>query len=252
MIHYFDTHLHVPTPDQKGLDRLRHHLDTEKFLVGALLILNTPAEAAFIDNHLHQLPPSMILVPYFQPGLDFSEALTHSGWYKIHPDLHRIDASQIPRLVEEVLSELPRLRGLIVHCFPWGPNLAYCISIPLVVALAQACPNLPILAAHGGGYESWALRAHTGSYPNVLYDFSASLSYFRGSDLLRPLTVYARTRPQRLLFGTDWPTAPAREQLEECLRLAAEVGIDGHALEMVLMDNIRTYWPGSVPTVPRT
>lgn len=55
-----------------------------------------------------------------------------------------------------------------------------------MIALAQAMPDMPVLATHGGGYESWAFRAHTGSLPNVLYDFSVTMAYYRGSDLLRP------------------------------------------------------------------
>ena len=143
-------------------------------------------------------------------------------------------------------AELTRLKGLIVHCFPWGPNLRYCVSLPLVVALAQAFPNLPILATHGGGYESWAFRAHTGSLSNVLYDFSISLKYFRGSDLLGPFGVYARTRPQRLLFGSDWPWAEPSEQLEECMRLAQNVGVDKDELIMLLLENAQRYWRESV------
>jgi predicted TIM-barrel fold metal-dependent hydrolase len=242
-LRYFDTHLHVPTPDIPGLDRLRKYLDTETGLTGGLLILNTPQEVEFINQHRHKLPSSLRLVPYFAPDVDLPEAAQLSGWYKIHPELHRIDAERIPSVVSQVGEALTRVKGLIVHCFPWGPNLRYCVSLPLVIALSQAFPNLPILATHGGGYESWALRAHTGSLPNVLYDFSVSLKYFRGTDLLAPFGVYARTRPQRLLFGSDWPWAEPGEQLDECVRLAQHAGVDRDDLMMLLLANAQKYWP---------
>lgn len=44
---YFDTHLHFPSVDLAGLDRLRRHVDSQPDMVGGLLVLNTPAEVDF-------------------------------------------------------------------------------------------------------------------------------------------------------------------------------------------------------------
>jgi predicted TIM-barrel fold metal-dependent hydrolase len=136
-------------------------------------------------------------------------------------------------------------KGIIVHCFPWGSELHFNISLPLVIQLAHTLPQTSVLVSHGGGYESWAFRAHTGMLKNVLYDFSVTMSYYRGSDLLGPFQRYLRYSPERVVFGTDWPSVESDEQLSESLRLAGEIGISGNQLESIFMENARRFWPGS-------
>jgi predicted TIM-barrel fold metal-dependent hydrolase len=167
------------------------------------------------------------------------------GWYKVHPTLQHIGPEDIPRVCEAVTSMTPRPRGLMIHCYPWGTEIEYAVSVPLVIRLAQSLPETPIVATHGGGYESWRLRAHTGSLPNVLYDFSVSLSYFRGSDLLGPVTQYMRSKPTRILFGSDWPSAEPEEQWAESVRLAAPAGLDEPSMERLLLENSRRLWPSA-------
>ncbi len=77
----------------------------------------------------------------------------------------------------------------------------------------------------------------------MLYDFSVTLSYFRGADAVRPYGVYMRTKPGRVLFGSDWPSADPAEQWTESVRLAEEAGITAGALEQLFLTNSRRYWP---------
>lgn len=245
---YFDVHLHLPSADVAGLDRLRRHADEQVDMVGGLLVLNTPAEVSFAHDHFDQLPSQLSCVPYYSAELEFPAEIARLGWYKIHPNLHKLDRQSIAPLVEQIAGAAVRPRGLMVHCFPWGPNLDANISLPLVIALAQAMPEVPILATHGGGYESWAFRAHTGSLPNVLYDFSVTMAYYRDSDLLRPFGIYARSKPARLLFGSDWPWAEPLDQLAESIKLAEAMGICGDDLARQMLDNARQLWPRAIET----
>jgi len=242
---FYDDHLHLPTPDDDGLDRLLRHLDAHPQMVGGNLILNTEEEVAFVEAHLEKLPPHLTLVPYYPFHGTLPPAVTASGWYKIHPVMAGLARDDIPAVCEAVRDPRNAPKGLIVHHYPWGVNLQHEISLPLIIALARAMPATPIVVTHGGGYESWPLRAHTGSLPNVLYDFAVTMSYYAGSDVLRPFQVYLTTRPNRLLFGSDWPSAEPAPQLAECLRLATEAGIAAPALQATLLNNAATLWPAA-------
>jgi len=189
------------------------------------------------------LPPELSCVPYYSADVEFPAEIDRLGWYKIHPNLHNLDRHSIAPLVEQIANSAQRPRGLMVHCYPWGPNLEASISLPLVIALAQAMPEMPVLATHGGGYESWAFRAHTGSLPNVLYDFSVTMAYYRGSDLLKPFGIYARSKPQRLLFGSDWPWAEPLDQLSECVREGEAAGVSAESLQTHMLENALRLWP---------
>jgi hypothetical protein len=240
-VRYYDAHLHFPTPDREGMDRFLRYVESERSLVGGNLILNTPAEVETYCRYRDEIPSRFVVIPYYRAPAEL-EFFSSSGWYKIHPRLRRIDGPRIPEVLEHINALEPPVRGLIVDCFPWGPELDYDISLPLVIAIATALPSSSVLAAHGGGYHSWAFRSHTVSLKNVVYDFSATLSYYIGSDVLRPLQNYLRFVPHRVLFGTDWPFTDPAEQLGEFLRLACEIGLAPTELEGVIMQNAARLW----------
>jgi hypothetical protein len=237
---FFDAHLHLPSPDAAGVDAFLRFLDSERDLVGGNLILNTPEEVAITQANLKRLPSNIVLIPYFQADLRHPEPLLRSGWYKLHPTVQRLDTNAIPSLVSALKSERPK--GVMVHCFPWGPDLNFNSSLPLVIELARNLPDAIILATHGGGYESWAFRAHAGGFKNVHFDFSMTLDYYQGCDAVKPLQRYLRFSQSRVHFGSDWPSGHVGRQLEELLRLATDAGLRETELEGLLLDNARKCW----------
>src|SRR5437667_7520449 len=96
---FFDAHAHLPSPDSKGLAAFLRYTEHQPGFAGANLILNTAAEVDVALSGLDSLPPSVVLVPYFDPSNRHPEALKASGWYKLHPALQQIDAEAIPELV---------------------------------------------------------------------------------------------------------------------------------------------------------
>jgi hypothetical protein len=248
---YFDAHLGLPEPTREGLDALARHVESDKDFVAGNLILNTPGEVELVSRHLGRLPPTLNTIPYYTPAFDAPEELSRSGWYKIHPRLHGFEAKDIEEIKEALLAAPVRPKGMVVCCFPWGPDLRHNISLPLVIEIARTLPDVPVLATHGGGYESWQLRAHAGPLRNVYFDFSATMSYYFRSDLLRPFQRYLRHTPERLLFGSDWPTGDTAEHLGECLRLAEEVSVSREELETLLLDNAARLWPETFTAAER-
>ena len=244
---FFDTHLHLPRADEGGLDEFLRFVDMEPGLVGGNLILNTAEEVAVVASHAARLPATIVPIPYFDAATRSPEVVSGSGWYKIHPRLHAVDLEAIPMLVEAVAARAPR--GVIVHAFPWGSDRRFDdVSLPLVIALARALPETPVLVAHGGGYQAWAFRAHAGGFRNVHFDFSVTLDYYERSDLVSPLKRYLRFSPNCVHFGSDWPSGDVGRQVEELLRLADEIGLGQPALEQLLLQNARSCWPTAFTT----
>lgn len=237
---FFDTHLHLPSPDATGIDAFLRFLESEPDLIGGNLILNTSQEVAAVEANLHLIPSKIVLVPYFQAGVQHSDPLRRVGWYKLHPIIQKLDAKAIPDVVSALKSERPK--GVIVHCFPWGPELHFNISLPLVIELAQTLPDTTILVTHGGGYESWAFRAHAGGFKNVHFDFSMTLDYYQGADAVKPLERYLRFSRSRVHFGSDWPFGQVKSQLAELLRLAKGAGLEETEVEPLLLENARACW----------
>ena len=239
---YYDSHLHIETPDSDGIEALLRLLEAEPRMWGGNLVLNTPEEVSCFSDNLGRFPSSLVAIPYLAPDGELPGELTRSGWYKVHPVFMEICLEEIPGVVQRVNS-LPSLpRGLMVHCFPWGPQLQYNTSLELVLALAQELPDTPILATHGGGYDSWRFHAHTRGLENVFYDFSVSLRVYAGTDCVRPFQAYLRDSPERVVFGSDWPSGEPGQQLGECARLAREIGVSAEQLEQTLNANARLLW----------
>jgi predicted TIM-barrel fold metal-dependent hydrolase len=237
---FFDTHLHLPTPDVAGVETFLEFVGSEPGLIGGNLILNTPEEVAAVAECIDRLPATIVLVPYLDVEATLPEPFGRSGWRKIHPTLQRIEADRIPTVVDAVRTAAPR--GVIVHSFPWGPELRFNVSLALVLAIARAAPETAVLVAHGGGYEAWPFRAHAGGLENVDFDFSMTLDYYEGSDVLAPLGRYLRFSPSRVHFGSDWPHGDVRRQLRELERIAAGSGLDTASLERLLLANARRRW----------
>ncbi len=244
---YFDVHVHLPRPDAKGVDEFLYHLDNEPEMVGANLILNSPAEVDIVSAHLSRLPKTIGLIPYYSPDTRFPDAIQRLGWFKIHPRLRKFDASKVPEIVNSLVTSPVKPKGLIIDCYPWGTELKYNINLSLVISIAKALPEMYVLVAHGGGYESWAFRAHTGSLKNVIYDFSATMSFYQASDILRPFQRYLKWSQTRIVFGSDWPIADCAEQLAECVRLAQEIGISETMLETIFISNAKRLWDDLIP-----
>jgi hypothetical protein len=240
---YFDTHLGLPDPSEKGVEALLRHIESERGFVGGNLILNTKKEVDIALRHLTKFPPTLRIIPPYTSQFGTPSEFKRSGWFKIHPRRHDLEQRDIRKITAAIRASSIKPKGIVVCCFPWGPETKHNISLPLVLELAKAFPAMPVLATHGGGYASWEFRAHAGSLKNVFFDFSATMFYYSGSDLLRPFQRYLLHSRDRILFGSDWPTGNTAKQIAECVRLAREVSISMNDLERIFLDNARRLWP---------
>jgi len=63
--------------------------------------------------------------------------------------------------------------------------------------------------------------------------------------VLQPFKRYLRYSSERIVFGSDWPSASPAEQLQESERLALETGVSVVELEEIFLRNSRRLWPDS-------
>jgi predicted TIM-barrel fold metal-dependent hydrolase len=238
---YYDCHVHLGSSDPLGFAKFLGYLRERPQLEGCNLILNTPEELAIVDEHFEQIPPNVVVVPALPLDFEVPRRLSVSGWWKVHPTLHRVNKERIPEVLR--LIESNPTAGVMVHHFPWGDRLEHNTGLELVIEIARAFPQTPVVATHGGGYESWQLRAHTSRLPNVFYDFSITFSVYADTDHLRPWSQYVTHRRNRILFGSDWPSADPEPQLQQAVRLAADAGLSADLLENHLLENSYKLWP---------
>jgi predicted TIM-barrel fold metal-dependent hydrolase len=59
------------------------------------------------------------------------------------------------------------------------------------------------------------------------------------------LTRYLTYSPERVHFGTDWPSGDVRRQQDELLRLSAQAGLDNGRVETLLLRNAERCWPSA-------
>jgi predicted TIM-barrel fold metal-dependent hydrolase len=243
MIKFYDTHVHIPSPTEEGLELFLEYVKSTPEMLGGLLILNTQEDVDFVASNLKRIPTKFIIVPCYDfEDKNYPVEITSSNWVKIHPVLSKISDNKIDTVIRFIKDKRKALNGVIVHCFPWGTEMEYNFSLELVLELNNHFPEMKILIAHGGGYESWIFRAHTGSIRNIFYDFSVTLKYYQGSDLLKPFQRYLLYSSDRILFGSDYPIAGYKEQMDESIRLALEVGLDEKTVESIYINNFKKIW----------
>jgi len=77
--------------------------------------------------------------------------------------------------------------------------------------LMEAVPNLKLIIAHFGGFQSWDKVEKILAGSPAYFDISFTLPYIKQDDFLR---IARKHGVNKLLFGTDYPWAGAEENLE--------------------------------------
>jgi predicted TIM-barrel fold metal-dependent hydrolase len=156
---------------------------------------------------------------------------------KLHPRQQRF------RPDDPVNVELVRAAGklrmpVLIDCFPDGDWLAAGLSVLQYAALARAVPETTVIVAHAAGHHCIDLMMLAKRTPNLWFDISYSLLYYRGSPVVPSLFYCMKSmRYQRVLFGTDYPDRPLVESVKASLDLFDEFGLQGEERERILWKN---------------
>lgn len=132
---------------------------------------------------------------------------------KLHPDFQRM-AADSPFLVHAARTMAGNL-PLLLHA---GDNRQDFSHPARIRRLALACPETTIIAAHLGGWSQWreAVPLLSG-LDNVYVDTSSSLAFLSNEEAVSQIRHF---RPDRVLFGTDYPMWHPLDEISRLNELA--------------------------------
>lgn len=145
---------------------------------------------------------------------------------KIHPDFQKL-AIDAPTAIDTYRAIAARELPVLFHM---GDSRYDYSSPERLMHLLRLVPELRVVAAHFGAWNTWQ-RALTQPMPdNVLYDTSSTLGMIDRDTVMR---LFDRLGPQRFLFGSDFPMWSVKEELGRFLAL----GLDEETNETILYGN---------------
>lgn len=148
--------------------------------------------------------------PDFEKEVDRCTELGLCG-IKLHPDIQRadVDCESFLRLYE--ILEKKHMK-LFLHAGDDRKEFQYS-SPDKIAKVAKMFPDMPIVAAHLGGYKAWdaAEEYLCGKFDNVWYDCSSALwamSPERAKHMIEACGY------DKVMFGTDYPVCDLDEYID--------------------------------------
>lgn len=200
--------------NEAGISRvLALHLETQPWTAQEVsaAIAPYPAIRAFINVH----PGKPGAARALRDGI---ERFGFIG-LKLHPRLQEFGVDDEPTV------RLVQLAGemgvpVLVDAFPDGTHLMQGFSPVRYATLARRCPQTRIIWAHMGGHHVLDFMMLAKRLPNVHFDISYSLLYYRSSGVPADMIYAMRSmRFERIFYGSDYPDRP----LGASLRLSLDV-----------------------------
>ena len=158
--------------------------------------------------------------------VDNVEALGLRG-FKIHPDIQgvNIDDTRLFPLYEAIEGRMP----IYFHMGDDRDEYQFS-STERLLHIKKRFPNLTVVAAHLGGYRSWEKAFMLADLDCIWFDSSSALwaiSPEYATEIIHNLGA------ERVMFGTDYPVAYAKSELERFLKL----GLTEQERQLILYDN---------------
>ena len=91
--------------------------------------------------------------------------------------------------------------------------------------------------AHSGSIQFLKCMMATRYLPNVYYDYSFIQSFFQHTSLRLDMVDFLKRTPNRIMFGSDYPSFPIDSCLDNFMSLFEESGLDREKLGGLLSGN---------------
>ncbi len=218
---FLEDYYHLP---MFGNGRLDHLIESSKEGgITKLVVCSTATTAKQVTNinnwlaHAQQENPYLIslgtLHPDFENIEDETERIISLGLHgvKLHPDFQHADllCPGMIQICKCCQGKLP----LLIHV--GDKNTTY--SKPEKVArIMDMFPELTIIAAHMGGYSEWDDAEKYLIGRNCYIDTSSSFCGLDYNQMARLIRAHGH---KKVLFGTDYPLAGAKEELERFMNI---------------------------------
>ncbi len=167
------------------------------------------------------------LHPEMEAPLDEVERFAPLGLsgVKFHPDMQgfAVDDPKLFPIYEKLAGRYP----VLFH----AGDRRYDFSGPRRIArVLDAFPKLTVIAAHLGGYTEWEAAFECLCGRDVYFDTSSAVGFLPKEKAVEMIRAH---RPDRLLFGTDYPVTAPKEALQAFYAL----GLDHELEEKILWKN---------------
>ena len=160
------------------------------------------------------------MYPGFEAVEEELELLLEHGIHgiKLHPDCQGFNADD--PVMTPVYREIAR-RGMFI-LFHSGDPRHGCSHPDRIARVARAFPEMPVIAAHCGGWMQWAEARHAfAGMENVWYDTSSTFGFGGNDPFFRALDAFGA---DRLMFGSDFPMWDAETEARRLLSLGLSDG----------------------------
>lgn len=128
---------------------------------------------------------------------------------KIHPDIQGVNIDD--RRLYDLYSVAQGRMPIYFHMGDDRARYRYSEARRLLRVLRDF-PRLTVCAAHFGGYKAWDDAVEClGGHERIMFDTSSSLAHMT---VERARDIISRLGSENLMFGTDYPTSSASEELE--------------------------------------
>ena len=110
------------------------------------------------------------------------------------------------------------------------------------VGVAKACPDTRIVVAHMGGHHVLDLMMLAKRIPNMYFDTSYTLLYYRGSAVIQNIVYAMRSmRFERIFYGSDYPDRSIKDTVDGSYNLLKEYGLSEDEITKILYTNAKEF-----------
>lgn len=162
---------------------------------------------------------------------------------KLHPRLqdYQVNHNRTVALVRQA-GELGA--PTLIDAFPDGDWLLQGHTILDYAHLARACENTKLIIAHMAGHKVLDAMMIAKRTPNIYFDTSYSLLYYRGSSIPADMVYAMRSmRFKRIFYGSDYPDRGMKETVDDSIRVMREHNVGETELDAILYQNALEFMP---------
>lgn len=136
----------------------------------------------------------------------------------------------------------------LIDAFPDGDWLLQGHTMLDYAHLARACESSKLIIAHMAGHKVLDAMMLAKRTPNIYFDTSYSLLYYRGSSIPGDLVYAMRSmRFKRIFYGSDYPDRGMKETVDESIKVMREQNVSDVELDAIMYQNALEFmpWPAS-------
>jgi predicted TIM-barrel fold metal-dependent hydrolase len=156
---------------------------------------------------------------------------------KMHPRLQKYDISD--QRVSDLISFAGEINvPVLIDAFPDGDWLTMGFNVREFMNLARKSPKTKIIFAHFGGHHCIDFMMMAKRLPNVYFDCSYSLLYYRESSITQNIIYCMQSmRFEKVFYGSDYPDRSIQDSLNFSIDEFKKFGVNENNLKQIMGQN---------------